>query len=1466
MHDETLHGFSPATSTWFTENFPSPTPAQRDAWNVIAGGDNALVVAPTGSGKTLAAFLWSIDRLAHTKPDDDPMRRCRVLYVSPLKALAYDIERNLRQPLTGITETASALGENLNEITVSMRTADTPAAQRRAFARRPSDILITTPESLYLLLTSGARDALRGIDTVIVDEIHAVAGTKRGAHLSLCLERLDRLSAQPVQRVGLSATVRPHETVADFLGGSSSVHVVAPPSRKTLDVTVEVTVDDLENLDDVDDQGQPSVWPSITARLYELIRQRRSTIVFANSRLLTERLCARLNELATQNPAPSRAQPAELMAQSQAAAGAETVIARAHHGSMSRDERVLVETRLKEGRLPAVVATSSLELGIDMGAVDLVVQIGTPFTVAAGMQRIGRAGHHVGADSTGIIFPTHQNDLLAATVTSTRMRAADIEELRIPDNPIDVLAQHIVSMVAMDDWNVSDLGALVRRAAPFRRLQESTLHSVLDMLSGRYPSTDFAGLRPKIGWDRHTARLFTRRGGQRLAILNGGTIPDRGHYGVFLTDGGNGARVGELDEEMVYETRVGDVFLLGATSWRVDSITHDRVLVSPAAGQPARMPFWKGEDPGRPVELGRAIGAYVSQASTRPPDNQRMNDRAASNLDRYIKSQCELTGTAPTDRNIVVERFRDELGDWRIVVHCVLGARVNRPWAMAIAARLRDQHEVDGHVMATDDGIIARFYDTTTPPGEELIRFTPSEIDEIVRAELAHSPLFAARFRECAARALLLPRGGFHRRQPLWQQRQRAGQLFSVASRFEDFPITAEAARECLEDYFDMPALRQLLDDVDNGVSSIVETVTQRPSPFARSLLRAYLAGNVYGEDEPLAERRVAALNAGLLDELIGEDRIRIDPEVVSEAVEWLQWRDGRVSDEPEDVLALLRSLGDLSDVQLSQRQVDPEVVAKLEEDGEIVPITIGQERRWIVAPDAGRYRDGLGVTIPDSVPRAFLHTDGFPIDDLVSRYARTHGPFASTDLTARFGFTISIAEESLHRLCNSDVVTHGVFVGDEPQWCSVEVLGWLRRKTLAALRAEIAPVPVEQYVSFLADWQLVGSSATGPEAVAEAIAALAATPVPASALEPLVLSARVDQYSPVFLDELTAAGDIVWAGAGASAGNDGWVSLVFADEAAQALPPSDPEVLSTDLHHRVLESLSQARFFRELHDIVGHERDAVMETLWDLVWGGWISNDSLSALRAKLSTLPGRSPLRSPRRRPHRPGRLGSRAPIAASTPPGAAGRWYRLPERENDPTRQLYTATRRVLERDGVVLRGAMAGSARGFAGQYPVLAGMEESGVVRRGYFVSGLGAAQFALPGAVDRLRRSTTDDGMTVLSACDPASPFGLAVPWPASISETSGHRPGRKAGALVVISHGRLVWFLERGGRTLLTFGTGPEEQLDAAAGLVEARRLDRISPLTIESVDGIAVARTEAGKALSRAGFRDSPKGLRLD
>ncbi|MCK8610360.1 DEAD/DEAH box helicase [Agromyces sp. C10] len=1542
-----LDEFAPATRAWFTESFREPTAVQDAAWRAIARGEHALVVAPTGSGKTLAAFLSAIDRLHHAplpavdaatgEVTDAAPRATRVVYVSPLKALGVDVERNLRAPLVGIARTAAAMGVDVPEVTVGVRSGDTSPADRRALVKRPPDILITTPESLFLMLTSQARETLAGVETVIIDEIHALAGSKRGAHLALSLERLDELLARPVQRIGLSATVRPHDEVARFLSGTRPVSIVAPPSGKRFDLRVTVPVDDLADLSG--DHGG-SVWPHVEEAILDEVLAHRSTIVFANSRRLAERLTARLNELwaertappegegddgaagdglvgaevpvasvavastgaaSSLGPAPAtpRRPPAELVGSSGLTAGAEPVIARSHHGSVSKEERALVEADLKGGRLKCVVATSSLELGIDMGAVDLVMQVESPPSVASGLQRIGRAGHQVGEVSKGLMFPKHRADLLHSAVVAERMVAGGIEPLRIPANPLDVLAQQTVAAVAVDEWEVEHWFDVVRRAAPFHALPRSVFDATLDLLAGRYPSDRFGELRPRIVWDRDAGTITGRRGAQRLAVTSGGTIPDRGLFGVFMIgDAGPGRRVGELDEEMVYESRVGDVFALGATSWRIQEITHDRVLVSPAFGEPGRLPFWKGDGIGRPAELGEAIGGFIGElagadasAALERCAAAGLDERAGANLVRFIADQREATRVVPDDQSLVVERFRDELGDWRIVLHSPYGMRVHAPWALAVDARVQERFGLESHAVASDDGIVLRLPDTADePPGSELFEFEPAELAQLATERVGDSALFASRFRECAARALLLPRQNPGKRSPLWQQRQKASQLLEVARDFPDFPIVLEAVRECLQDVYDLPALTAIAERIRARRIRFVDVATETASPFAASLLFGYVGAFMYEGDAPLAERRAAALSLdpGLLAELLGTVELRelLDPAVVEDTERMLQRRHpDRLAKGEEGVADLLRELGPITVAEIAER-VDEQTDAAASVDALVTARRAARVRfgggDWVVAvEDLSRLRDALGVPIPPGLPEVFGEAVPDPLGDLVSRYARTHGPFTTAAVAERFGIGVAIAQAALARLAGDRRIVEGAFLphGSGTEWCDAEVLRRLRRRSLAALREEVEPVAPREFARFLPDWQHVGGRLRGVDGVAAVIEQLEGVRIPASAWETFVLPARVGDYRPDMLDELTASGEVLWVGQGSLSGDDGWVSLHLADTVKLTMPaPADQPLDAIETELLAVLGGGGAYFFRQLVDAVGGTDDApVLDALWRLVWAGLVTNDTFAPVRGLL-TGGGAHKTKASAPRARLRGRSLSRRALASaaaaaegartprSAPPRAAGRWSVLPMASDAATPRAHALGETLLERYGVVTRGSVVAEDHlgGFALAYRTLAGFEETGRVRRGYFIDGQGGAQFATSAAVDRLRQAPTG-GAVVLAATDPANPFGAALDWPEPTTEIT-HRPARKGGALVAVVDGEAVFYLERGGRTALVFTDDAEALGAGATALAEALGRARGARFRVESVNGAGVHGSVLDPPLRAAGFRETPQGLRFE
>ncbi|MCW4465823.1 ATP-dependent helicase [Glutamicibacter sp. MNS18] len=1546
-----LSRFGAPTRKWFSDVFHQPTSAQTGAWDSISAGQHTLVIAPTGSGKTLAAFLWALDSLLNTSPPtpvlpglEEPAasQGTRVLYISPLKALGVDVERNLRSPLAGIRATAHELGISQPAVTVGVRSGDTPAAERRLLVKNPPDILITTPESLYLMLTSQARSTLVTVDTVIIDEIHAMAATKRGTHLALSLERLDNLLDRPAQRIGLSATVEPPEEVARFLGGSAPVNIVRPPASKQWELSVRVPVEDMTDLPaaaaahDAGPGSSPtagaSIWPHVEAQLVDLVLENQSTIIFANSRRLAERLTGRLNELYAERegfnaqdiPASS---PAAIMAQAGSSAAAHPdapVLARAHHGSVAKDTRAEIEEDLKLGRLRAVVATSSLELGIDMGLVDLVIQVESPNSVASGLQRVGRAGHQVGSVSRGMFYPKHRADLLSTALVVSRMRAGQIEKMAIPANPLDVLAQQTLAAVALEDLEVEDWFDTVRRSAPYAQLPRSAFVATLDMLSGKYPSDEFATLKPRLVWDRDAGTLTARPGAQRLAVISGGTIPDRGLFGVFLAgaeDSKAPKRVGELDEEMVYESRVGDVFALGATSWRIEDITHDRVLVSPAFGQPGKLPFWHGDGQGRPIELGRELGRFTSGllAAEPPAALERLraeglDEFAARNLLNYLTEQKQATGSVPSHQTLVIERFVDELGDWRVMLHSPLGLAVHAPWALAIGARVRERWGLDASAMAADDGIVLRIPAMDDdPPGAELFSFADDEIVDAVTTQVANSALFAARFRECAARALLLPRINPAKRTPLWQQRQRASQLLDVARKYPDFPIILETVRECLNDVYNLPALVQVLKDIASRGIRLVEVQTPTPSPYAQSLLFGYVAQFLYESDAPLAERRAAALSLDpvLLGELLGRNDVReiLDARVIEAFTGQLQHlaADRRLAG-LEGAADLLRLLGPLTVAQLAARLRSPlvpetcldEATARSHAESLVAarrafPLRRDGNTVYAAVEDAGKLRDALGTPLPPGIAQAFLEPSGTPVEDLLSRFARTHGPFTPDEAAAGLGLGVAVVRAILDSLVAAGRLSTGAFRplelvpegigGDE--YCDVQVLRTIRTRSLAALRAEVEPVDQPTFGRFLPAWQQIGSALEGPDGLYEVITQLAGVPLPASALESLVLPARLRRYAPAYLDELTSSGDVLICGAGAAGGKDGWVSLHPAEHAALTIKPGETGELDA-LARRVLDSLdtSGAYFVEELAHRVARDGEPeptpalVAETCWELFWAGFISPDTFAPVRSYLAggSTAHKIAKPTPRARAARLNRLSGLTRLAGASAnqsgPARTGgaRWSRLPQPVSDPTIRAHASAEVLLERYGVLTRGSVAVEQvpGGFGTLYRVLSKVEESGHTRRGYFIEGLGAAQFASSTIIDRLRSFHTEAQVPrrtvpvlVLAATDPANPYGAALAWPAS---DTGHRPGRKAGAMVGLVDGELALYLERGGRTVLAFGEPSEEALGRLGrALVDSLRTAAVDKIAIATVNGQPVLEHRLARALLQAGFYTTPQGIRF-
>ena len=1522
-----LELFHPAVREWFTAVFAGATRPQQLGWPAIARGDSTLILAPTGSGKTLAAFLWCIDRLMFS-PSPAASVRCRVIYVSPIKALAVDVERNLRAPLVGIAQAAQRSGTPFHTPTIHIRTGDTPPLERARFLRHPTDILITTPESLYLLLTSNARDLLRSVEAVVIDEIHAIVPTKRGSHLALSLERLELLAGRKLQRIGLSATQRPLEEVARFLGGAEPgvegarnaaladapendgdralaefasplavprfrpVTVIDAGDPKRLDLRVEVPVEDMARLDDFDplpsgaaSQGpkRHSIWSAIHPKLLTLIRAHRSTLIFVNNRRLAERISGAINELAGED------------------------LVRAHHGSVAVAQRKEIEDRLKLGAIRGLVATSSLELGIDMGAIDLVVQIESPPSVASGMQRVGRASHHVGAVSNAILFPKYRADLVACAAITRAMYDGQVESVHFPRNPLDVLAQQIVATVAFDSWTVDSLFKMVRSAAPYAALTRSVFESVLDMLAGRYPSDEFSELRPRLTWDRVTNRLTPRQSSRRVAVTNGGTIPDRGLYGVFLAGKAKGARVGELDEEMIFESRPGDTIILGASTWRIEEISHDRVLVSPAPGEPGKMPFWRGDTVGRPAEFGRRIGAMTRElvALPRPAafaklvESHSLDSNAAENLLRYLEDQAIATKRIPSDQDVVIEICRDELGDRRICVLSPFGARVHAPWCMAVTAKLRAQRGFEVESMWTDDGFVLRVPDNDEMISSELLLPTPAEFHALVIGQLGSTSLFAAKFREAAGRALLLPRRRAGLRTPLWQQRKRASDLLAVAARFSSFPILLEAYRECIRDVFDLPATVGILSEIQRGAIRVTTAESDKPSPFASSLLFTYVANYIYEGDAPLAERRAQALSIdqSQLQEILGDTDLRelLDPAALDEVESRMQSLDSEYHARHADGLHdLLLKLGDLSEPEIGARSASQGVAASILEltnSRRAVRVRIASETRFIPVEYASKYRDALGTPLPSGLADVFLASSENPLAELIRRYARTHGPFTTGEISARYALPPAAIDAVLHTMHGEGKLLQGEFRprGQHEEWCDPGVLQLIRRKSLARLRREIEPVEQRVFARFATRWHGITARRRGLDALLDAIENLQGAALLASELEREVLPARVADYRAGDLDTVMTAGEVVWIGLEQVGDRDGRVALYLVESLAHLLPPQELRAAKLQISEKaahILEFLAKsgASFLPSIHGAIGGGFPGeTQDALWQLAWAGKITNDTFQPVRDLL-----RSSQSSRERSAQAGSRPGSpdfvrRIRSRKSGGGPAQGRWSLVESLASDQlsaTRWIANLAQQLLTRNGIVMRETAIAEdiPGGYNAVYAALKTMEESGWVRRGMFVAGMGAAQFAATSAIDMLRslrlEPASPEGV-FLAASDPANPYGSLLPWPRPENEERmqvHHTMSRSRGAGVILINGELAAFVRRQNPSLKVFlpGNDPERthfarELAKRLAELAIRWQTRRSGLLIGEINEAPAGDHYIGRFLEESGFVKTSLGFQL-
>ena len=1441
--NDVLNHFAPWTRQWFDATFSQPTEVQKLGWPSIASGDHTLLFAPTGNGKTLAAFLWCIDQLYSQGPSD---AGTRVLYISPLKALAQDIKKNLTRPLHGIGKLVESQTNTSFRPRLSIRTGDTPANERRKQLRNPADILITTPESLFLLLGSSAREHLRAVQTIIVDEIHALAANKRGAHLNISLERLCYQAIQRPQRIGLSATQRPLSRMAHFLGGNRTVKIVEAQATSRLHIEVDMPVAEM----DKPISTESSIWPAVYNRLLSLVQQHQTTIVFVNNRRLAEVIAQELNDLAREP------------------------LLRAHHGSVSKQQRQEMEEMLKRGQLRGIVATSSLELGIDMGSVDFVIQVESPGSIATGLQRIGRAGHSVGTTSRGIIFPKFHGDLLEAAAVAQGMQNNAMEAVRIPQNPLDVLAQQLVAMCATQTWTFEDLFSVVTQSYCYRNLAREEFAQTLDMLSGRYPSDEFAELRPRLLWDRKNNQLRARAGASLLTSLNAGTIPDRGLYRVIL--GENGPRIGELDEEMVHESRPGETFILGASSWRIEEITHDQVIVSPAAGEPGKMPFWRGDNPGRPVELGRAIGKILRQFedSSEAPTvlwrktDSPLTDQAAHHLIEYICGQKQATGTLPTDRAITVEQFRDELGDWRVCILTPLGRRVHTPWALAIESVLLEQSTSNAlpQVIASDDGIIVRLADADNIPDISLFLIHPTAAESHITKQLSSSPLFAARFREAAARALLLPRRRARARTPLWSQRLRTQNLLAVAKRYPTFPIILEAYRECFQDVFDIPTWVDVLRKIHNKTIRVDIVQTKRPSPFARSLVFAYAAAFLYDGDAPVAERHAQALTLDqtMLDRLLGKPPLRtlLQAETIQEFCRQQipSDRSLRHADELHD---LLQRVGDLTEHEIYDAcREDPRPwLQMLQREQRILPTQLAGELRYIAVEDAARYRDALQASVPLDLPEVFLESQHpNPLESILARWSRCHGPFTTQQIAARWKLREDLVEVNLANLHQKGQLQHGEFQpgGNELDWCHPDVLQKLKQTTLQQLRAQIAPVQGRVLAQFLLHWHGVHpKTRQGIAGVRDALSQLEALPIPLSQLETAILPARVRDFHPRMLDELGLSGEFVWVGHGAIGRSDGRIAWykranidLFLPLDTQTTEPSNP------VEKAILGHLRNrgACFLSDLQQLSpSFTTKELFSALWRLSWSGWITNDNIGSLRAV-----GRNP------------RSKNKRLVTKSLFAGMGGRWSAV---ESLPHMQLPTTERRLehvqllLRRHGILSREAIQYEhlPGGFSACYPLLTALEQAGKVRRGYFVHNLSSSQFALASAIEHLRAQHHAQSTVALATLDPANPYGTLVPWPPTTLPAA--RAQRRAGVGVVLVDGVAALFVEAGGK-LYTFAKLSTTVLTRAMqeGLPQLAQISPHRKLQIRTIDSQPARPHPLAPLLRTSGFRDEYRDLVLE
>lgn len=1546
--DDVLALFHPTVRAWFEERIGQPSAPQRAGWPVIANGSDTLILAPTGTGKTLSAFLWELNALIEDGLREPLANAVHLLYISPLKALNNDVQRNLERPLAELKERFEReakteyarraksdpdfLRENpaFPEIRVAVRTGDTPAAARARMLRKSPHILITTPESLHILLTSvRGRSLFSSLRAVIIDEIHAVAGTKRGAHLALTLERLKQLAPGAPQRIGLSATQKPLEEIAKFLGGCDATNADGTPHFrdvsvvdcglvKRMETSVASAVPDLAHVDG-------TIWTKVAPMVLEKIRGARTTLIFVNNRGQSERMAARINTLA------------------------EEEIAQPYHGSLSRERRFMLEERLKAGELRALVTTSSLELGIDVGSVDLVVQLQSPKRVSAALQRVGRAGHSLDEVSRGLFVPTHREDALEQLAIVEAMRAGDVEPTRVVQNALDVLAQLIVAMVASDEpeWTSATLFDFVRHAYPFHSLTRTAFDEVLSMLSGKYPSDVASELQARITWDRVTDTLTPMRSSRLIATVSGGTIPDRGLYTVNLADK---TRLGELDEEFVHESRVGDAFNLGSSTWRITAIEHDRVVVIPAPGAPARMPFWHGEFMARSMHLAPRIGQLRrSLDAAKTPDELRaIEDQYHSDADtvrslaEYVQAQHELTEGVPDDKQLVLEHFRDEVGSIRLVLHAPFGGRVNAPWGMALGRRVRERLGVEIQVQTTDDGLMLRLPDMGALPPLDVVRTLAFEdAEQLVLEEAGASSLFGARFRMNAARALLLPRGNAKKRMPLWLQRLKSLDLLQAVQEYPSFPIVVETYRDVLQDAFDMQGLRSVLTGLQTGSISLRVVETQIPSPFAASLQFGFVIDHMYGDDTPRAEQRASLLSLDrlLLDELMGgEGADDATLEVLEEVLARKRGTAPRTQARDADELAqLVDRAGDVTHDELLARVAPSSEwslgspVEKLLASGRLISISLptvsGNDDRFILVDSYPRYVAAFGakqlskVRSGPELKRAQAHTvvpEALLTPVLESQAARREifvrwmslaGVFSVEDVRARYDFDVAWIERRVAHAEQKQILVRGVFGGERSitRWCSRRLLEQARRRELAQARKQIEAVPVAKFTLFLQRWQHLTSSRqlSGTTATREVMAQLHGVARMAAEWSRFILPARIRAFDPKAFSDGASNGTMMWAteartnsSVDFATAKIGRVRFFPRGTGALWLKPAIDESPLSEKARQVLGALRTqgASFTLDLSIATRVGPQGTRDALRELVAAGLVTNDSLATLRDVVRWQPSLPQKKIDEPDPTRwlpadfkpsSGRaFAQRRPNPKRIPRWRrsdwegdshwAGRWALVHTPGalgvfDDTQETAEQIARQWLARYGVVSRDwyVLERPPISWRSIYHELKRLEFRGDVQRGYFVAGLAGAQFALPEAVELLRSDASNDednAVVVMAAIDPANAYALPVVG----KEIDPLTRPRGPGAQLFTRLGRVVMTAERKGTRLRIADDATEADITDAATAFMAQYAPAPGSMkrkdtVVETINGEKATRSKWAPIFRAAGMTGRGGALRF-